>query len=107
VPGDTIEATPGIVLADSRNDIDALKLSPGRPQVFVDKLWMNFMLATRNGNKSSAGAVCSPVVLTTMKSQQAVANRFVGRRVNRSTCLFFSFSTALRAFTSLRDMSLR
>jgi hypothetical protein len=42
-----------------------------------------------------------------MKSQQAVANRFVGRRVNRSTCLFFVFGKAVPAFTSLRDMSLR
>ena len=42
-----------------------------------------------------------------MKAQQAVAKRSVGRRVNHSTCLFFSFGTALRAFTSLRDMSLR
>jgi len=65
------------------------------------------MLATRNGAKSSNDAVSSPIVLTTMKAQQAVAKHFVGRRVNRSTCLFFSFSTALRAFTSLRDVSLR
>jgi hypothetical protein len=41
-----------------------------------------------------------------MKSQQAVAIRFVGRRVISSTCLFFDCGTALRAFTSLRDMSL-
>jgi hypothetical protein len=41
-----------------------------------------------------------------MKAQQAVAKRSVGRRVNHSTCLFFDCGTALRAFTSLRDMSL-
>jgi hypothetical protein len=42
-----------------------------------------------------------------MKSQQAVAKRSVGRHVTISTCLFFSFGPALRAFTSLRDVSLR
>ena len=36
-----------------------------------------------------------------------VAKSFVGRRVTVSTCLFFSFNTALRAFTSLLDVSLR
>jgi len=58
------------------------------------------MLAARNGEKSSNGAVSSGVLLATMKAQQAVAIRFVGRRVNLSTCLFFSFDTAHRAFTS-------
>jgi hypothetical protein len=42
-----------------------------------------------------------------MKAQQAVAIRFVGRRVTFSTRLFFSFSPALRAFMSLRDVSFR
>jgi len=43
-----------------------------------------------------------------MEAQQAVAIRFVGRRVTASTCLFFDFSTASdEAFTSLRDMSFR
>jgi len=64
------------------------------------------MLAACNGVKSSNGAVSSQGLLATMKAQQAVAKHFVGRRVNRSTCLFFGFGTALRAFTSLRDMSL-
>jgi hypothetical protein len=41
-----------------------------------------------------------------MKAQQAVAKRSVGRRVTTSTCLFFNLNTALRAFTSLRDVSL-
>jgi len=58
------------------------------------------MLAPCNGDKSSNGAVSGEVLLATMKAQQAVAIRFVGRRVNLSTCLFFSFDTALRAFTS-------
>src|SRR5436190_11900565 len=47
------------------------------------------MLAARNGEKSSNGAVSSGVLLATMKAQQAVAIRFVGRRVTTSTCLFF------------------
>jgi hypothetical protein len=42
-----------------------------------------------------------------MKAQQAVAIRFVGRRVTLSTCLFFVYGTALRAFTSLHDVSLQ
>jgi len=42
-----------------------------------------------------------------MKAQQAVAIRFVGRRVTVSTCLFFDFDTPLCGFTSLRDLSLR
>jgi len=63
-------------------------------------------LATRNGAKSSNGAVFGGVLLATMKAQQAVAIRFVGRRVTSSTCLFFVYGPALRAFTSLRDMSL-
>ena len=48
------------------------------------------MLATRNGVKSSNGAVSRGGLLATMKAQQAVAIRFVGRRVKSSTCLFFS-----------------
>ncbi|HRZ62126.1 MAG TPA: hypothetical protein P5163_16170, partial [Rubrivivax sp.] len=60
----------------------------------------------RNGLETSTGAACSQVLLTTMKAQQAVAKRSVGGHVNTSTCLFFGFGTALRAFTSLRDMSL-
>src|SRR5882757_1260446 len=64
-----------------------------------------FMLAARNGRKSSIGAGSSGMLLTTMVAQQAVAKRSVGRRVTLSTCLFFGFSTALRAFTSRCDMS--
>ncbi|HMN75510.1 MAG TPA: hypothetical protein PKC97_05545 [Burkholderiaceae bacterium] len=67
----------------------------------------NFLLALCNGVKSSNGAVSSRVDLATMKAQQAVAKHFVGRRVTRSTCLFFGCGMALRAFTSLRDMSLQ
>jgi len=65
------------------------------------------MLGARNGKKSSNGAVSSAGLLATMKAQQAVAIRFVGRRVTISTCLFFVCGTALQAFTSLRDMSLQ
>jgi hypothetical protein len=42
-----------------------------------------------------------------MKAQQAVAIRFVGRRVISSTCLFFDSDTPLRGSTSLRDVRLR
>jgi hypothetical protein len=65
------------------------------------------MLVARNDEKSSNGAVSSGVLLATMKAQQAVAIRFVGRRVTSLTCLFFVYGTAPRAFTSLRDMSLQ
>jgi hypothetical protein len=64
------------------------------------------MLVACNDEKSSNGAVSSAVLLATMKAQQAVAIRFVGRRVNFSTCLFFGSGLALWAFTSPRDMSL-
>jgi hypothetical protein len=50
------------------------------------------MLVARNDEKSSIGAVSSRVLLATMKAQQAVAIRFVGRRVTTSTCLFFGFT---------------
>ncbi|MEO6033420.1 MAG: hypothetical protein ABIP61_16250 [Burkholderiaceae bacterium] len=60
---------------------------------------------TGNDEKSSHGAACRRALLTTMKAQQAVANRFVGRRVIDSTCLFFGCGPAHRAFTSLRDRS--
>jgi hypothetical protein len=65
------------------------------------------LLAPCNDEKSSIGAVSREVLLATMKAQQEVARRFVGRRVNLSTCLFFGFDTPLRGFTSRRDMSLR
>jgi hypothetical protein len=45
-----------------------------------------------NGEKSSNGAVFGAVLLATMKAQQAVAIRFVGRRVMFSTCLFFALA---------------
>jgi hypothetical protein len=62
---------------------------------------------TRNGRKSSIGAGSRPIVLATMDFQQAVAKRSVGRRVNHLDAPFFWFRHgALRAFTSLRDMSL-
>jgi hypothetical protein len=50
---------------------------------------MESVLARGNVAKSRLGAACGEGVLTTMKSQQAVAIRFVGRRVIDSTCLFF------------------
>jgi hypothetical protein len=65
------------------------------------------LLADRNDRKSGDAAVFSQGLLATMKAQQAVAKSFVGRRVTVSTCLFFMSGTALRAFTSLRDMSLQ
>jgi hypothetical protein len=68
---------------------------------------MDFVLDHCNDQKSSNGAVFSGVLLATMKAQQAVAKRFVGRRVNLSTCLFFSFSKGLRPVTLRRDVSLR
>jgi hypothetical protein len=81
------------------------------PQPIHKVLWITCgwfsLLAACNDEKSSIGAVSSRVVLTTMKAQQAVAIRFVGRRVSDLTCLFFDSDTAFRAFTSLRDMSLR
>ncbi|MGE4050704.1 MAG: hypothetical protein AB7F38_06525, partial [Piscinibacter sp.] len=86
-------------------------LSFSYPQAIHKHLWKSCgwisMLASCNEQKSSIGAGFRRVLLATMKAQQAVAIRFVGRRVTRSTCLFFSFSTALRAFTSQRDVSLR
>jgi hypothetical protein len=70
----------------------------------VDKF---FLLAPCNGLKTSTGAASSPIVLTTMKAQQAVAKRSVGGHVNTSTCLFFGRDTVLGDFTSRRDPSLR
>jgi hypothetical protein len=55
------------------------------------------LLAARNGPETSIGATFGRVGLATMASQQAVAKRSVGRRVNLSTCLFFIFSTAFEA----------
>ena len=55
------------------------------------------MLADRNDEKSSIGAVSGTVLLATMKAQQAVAIRFVGRRVTTSTCLFFVLDAAFAA----------
>jgi hypothetical protein len=69
----------------------------------VNKLWIKSMLAGRNDGQSGRAAVSSEGLLATMEAQQAVAIPFVGRRVTVSTCLFFSFSTALRAPISLRD----
>ena len=66
------------------------------------------MLAARNDEKSSNDAVSSEVLLATMKAQQAVAIRFVGRRVIFWTCLFFVFGrVAAQPLTSLREVSLR
>jgi hypothetical protein len=58
---------------------------------------MNSMLVASNDEKSSNGAVFRGVLLATMKAQQAVAIRFVGRRVTTSTCLFFVFDAASAA----------
>jgi hypothetical protein len=65
------------------------------------------LLVPCNEPKSSIGAAFRGVLLATMKAQQAVAIRFVGRRVISWTCLFFDSDTPLRGFTSLRDVSLR
>jgi hypothetical protein len=65
------------------------------------------MLVTCNGHKSSNGAASGGVLLATMKAQQAVAIRFVGRHVGVSTCLFFDSDWPLRGSTSPRDTSLR
>jgi hypothetical protein len=47
------------------------------------------MLVARNEKKSSPGAVFHGIVLATMKAQQAVAIRFVGRRVTTLDVPFF------------------
>jgi hypothetical protein len=60
-----------------------------------------------NEKKSSIGAVSSAALLTTMNHQHAVAIRFVGRRVAQSTCLFFSFGTALKRLHIAGGVSLR
>jgi hypothetical protein len=77
----------------------------GRAQL-VRKLWITFPVGTPQRPKNKQGRGFPGVLLATMKVQQAVAKRSVGRRVKPSTCLFFGSGTALRAFTSLRDMSL-
>jgi hypothetical protein len=61
-----------------------------------------------NGRKSSNGAGSRQILLATMGTQQAVAKRSVGRRVKHfdAPFFYFGFGTALRAFTSLRDVSL-
>jgi hypothetical protein len=41
------------------------------------------------------------------ESPTSSCQTFCWKARRSSTCLFFSFSTALRAFTSLRDMSFR
>jgi len=61
------------------------------------------MLEACNDKKSSNGAVSSQGLLDTMKSQQAVAIRFVGRRVTHSTCLFFIL---MQAFVMLEFASI-
>src|SRR5690606_834908 len=79
------------------------------PQIVHKQLWtsceQNSLLVSCNERKSSNGAVFGRVLLATMKAQQAVAIRFVGRRVTLSTCLFFSLSAALRALASTPDAS--
>ncbi|MDQ6680003.1 MAG: hypothetical protein M3Y67_03440 [Pseudomonadota bacterium] len=68
---------------------------------------MFFLLAHCNEKKSSNGAVSGLILVTTMKSQQAVANTFCWKARQSFDVPFFCFSMALRAFTSLRDMGLR
>jgi hypothetical protein len=55
----------------------------------VDKLLMVSALVSRNEKKSSRDGVCHEDVLATMKAQQAVAIRFVGRRVTTLDVPFF------------------
>jgi hypothetical protein len=84
------------------------QLSPADPQHYVDNVLISLMLAGRNGRKCSNGAVSSRGLLATMEAQQAVAIRFVGRRVTVSTCLFFAFRrAALPRLTSLCEVSVR
>src|SRR6218665_1141739 len=77
-----------LLLADARSRGPA-----NYPQATHKHLWINcgriLLLVTCNDAQSSNGAVFSGVLLATMKPQQAVAIRFVGRRVKASTCLFF------------------
>jgi hypothetical protein len=74
----------------------------------VDKLLKHFLLASGNGRDARIHAVSRPGLLATMKAQQAVAIRFVGRRVTTFDVPFFCLRHGpVRAFTSLRDMSLQ
>jgi len=70
-------------------------------------MWIKSMLATCNERKSSKHAVSGGGLFATMKAQQAVAIRFVGRRARTLGVPFFYVRHGLfEAFTSLRDMSL-
>jgi hypothetical protein len=82
-------------------------LPTANPQDLVDILLITLMLVACNDVEDGDCGVFSEGLLATIEPQQAVAKSFVGRRVTFSTCLFFSFNTALSAFTSLRDVSLR
>ena len=64
-------------------------LSPEHPQRPVDKLCTELLCWRLATKKSSNGAVSSQVLLATMKAQQAVAIRFVGRRVSSLDVPFF------------------
>jgi len=88
-------------------NVGRVQLSTALPQPLVDTLLITSLLAACNVAECGNCGVFSWGLLATMKPQQAVAKSFVGRRVTFSTCLFFSFNTALRAFTSPLDVSLR
>jgi hypothetical protein len=56
-----------------------------------DKCWRR----PRNAREASTGAAWRQMDLATMRTQQAVAIYFVGRRVSLWTCLFFTARTGL------------
>jgi hypothetical protein len=64
-------------------------------------------LVIGNGRKTSTGAGSSGVLLATMKAQQAVAKRSVGRRVTTFDVPFFYASARRLAPSHRRDVSLR
>jgi hypothetical protein len=59
------------------------------------------LLALGNDHETSQDAACAQVLLATMKAQQAVAIRFVGRRVFFGRAFFFSLDARVRGQSSL------
>ena len=86
---DTMPASRSGFTTAFGNEWRTSKLSPSRPHLFVDNLWVIFDVGGPQRREIKHRRGVQQVLLATMKAQQAVAIRFVGRRVTTSTCLFF------------------
>jgi len=87
---------------------EGVQLSPRYAQAIVDNLWMNFAVGTLQRARTQEIRGLQRGAFGYNESPTSSCHTFCWKaRLHFWTCLFFAYGPALRAFKSLREMSLQ